>query len=233
MRVRHLIFLALFLAFLSAKAQALEAGLRTTQIKVRSDFTGTRLLVFGALDAPLTAAQNVAIVVRGPQRRGAVWRKERIAGIWTNYTQKDFSSLGGFYGLATMRPIAQKPPTLAFDPPDSMPPDFVAALARLMRAKGLFYEAPQAVEFLGARLFRAEIALPAVAPIGDYKIEVHLLDRGKARASQTLSLHLDKIGFGQFIFSFANDWPFFYGLAAVLIALSFGWLMSVVFRRLF
>ncbi len=221
------------LILLPMKVLALEAGLRSAAIEIRSDFAGARLLVFGALEDARAAGQDVAIIVRGPKRHGVVWRKERIAGIWMNYTRKDFPELLGFYGLALTRPIKEEIAEFAFAPGISPRSDFGVALKRLMRNKGLFYEAPQAVEFLGARLFRAEIILPAAAPVGDYRVGVYFLDQGQLRAKRVLLLHLDKIGFGQSIFYFANEWPFFYGLAAVLIALSFGWLMSVVFRRLF
>ena len=169
-----------------------------------------------------------------------VWRKARVAGIWMNYAREDFPELVGFYGLAATRRIDENIRELAFDSggeselsEESAGSDFEIALMRLMAEKGLFYDAPDAVEFLGDRLFRAEIVLPATAPIGDYRIGVYLLERGRLSSEQILPLHLDKIGFGQFIFIFANEWPFFYGLAAVLIALAFGWLMSVVFQRLF
>ena len=212
---------------------ALEAGLRAPYIEIRSDFAGTRLLVFGALDKARGPDQDVAIIVRGPKRHGIVWRKARVAGIWMNYAREDFPELVGFYGLAATRRIDEKIAEFAFDSKLSEGSDFEMALMRLMAEKGLFYDAPDAVEFLGDRLFRAEIVLPATAPIGDYRIGVYLLERGRLSSEQILPLHLDKIGFGQFIFIFANEWPFFYGLAAVLIALAFGWLMSVVFQRLF
>ena len=235
--MRMWVLISLILFFIVPPAQALEAGLRAPYIEIRSDFAGTRLLVFGALDKARGPDQDVAIIVRGPKRHGIVWRKARVAGIWMNYAREDFPELVGFYGLAATRRIDEKITELAFDSggesEESAGSDFEMALMRLMAEKGLFYDAPDAVEFLGDRLFRAEIVLPATAPIGDYRIGVYLLERGRLSSEQILPLHLDKIGFGQFIFIFANEWPFFYGLAAVLIALAFGWLMSVVFQRLF
>ncbi len=75
--------LALFLALLATQSraqQSLVSDISSHRIGITSSFTGTELLLFGALGE----AGDVVVVVRGPDQKVTVRRKERVAGIWIN-----------------------------------------------------------------------------------------------------------------------------------------------------
>lgn len=108
---------------------------------------------------------------------------------------------------------------------------FQAALIRNRQRTALYQEEEGAINFLGDRLFRWTVSLPATVPVGNYKVEVYLLRGGQIVAAQFSPLFVYKAGLERRIYGFAYDWPLLYGIAAVLIALSAGWLANAVFRE--
>ncbi|HAM48680.1 MAG TPA: hypothetical protein DCO73_13180 [Alphaproteobacteria bacterium] len=108
---------------------------------------------------------------------------------------------------------------------------FQAALIRNRQREALYLQEESAINFLGERLFRWTVSLPATVPVGNYKVEVYLLRGGQIVAAQFSPLFVYKAGLERRIYGFAYDWPLLYGIAAVLIALSAGWLANAIFRE--
>ena len=68
-----------------AHANALVADLSKDQIRVASNFTGEKILLFGAIERTgPNGASDVVVVVRGPSENFTLRRKKRVAGIWVN-----------------------------------------------------------------------------------------------------------------------------------------------------
>ena len=91
--------------------ETFEIGLSTSTIQISSDFTGARLVVFGALDnadAKLLRQQRYDIVVAliGPRSPVVVREKERTFGLWINRGSETFDAAPGSYALAATRPLA-------------------------------------------------------------------------------------------------------------------------------
>ena len=91
--------------------EGFEIGLSTDEIGITSDFSGTRLVVFGALDnadAQLLRQQRYDIVVAlvGPRRGVVVREKERTLGLWINRGSESFDAAPASYALASTRPLA-------------------------------------------------------------------------------------------------------------------------------
>ena len=85
--------------------------------------------------------------------------------------------------------------------------------------------------FLGSSLFRASLQLPSNVPVGRHTVTAYLLREGELLATRSDSFVIEKIGFEKTIYALAHEQSFFYGLLAVLVALTTGWLASVVFGR--
>ena len=109
--------------------------------------------------------------------------------------------------------------------------DWRRAVIRLKERAALYDTDPRGVRFVDRGLFRAEIALPAEAPIGRYETEVWLFQDGEAIGVRRDELHVEKVGVERAIFDFAHDWPWLYGLMSVAIAMLTGWAASAFFRR--
>jgi len=228
-----------------AEAQDLVADLSDHLIAITTDFTGTEVVLFGAIAEP----GAVAVTVRGPADRVLVRRKSRVAGIWINTQSVAFEEVPSFYWSATSQPldILADPAVLerhaiGLDNLRLAPADpeaasqaevaeFRRALVRRKQDLGTYAATEARVSFLGERLFRVTIPFPANVPTGQYTVGVLLLRDGRVVAGQTTPLVVSKVGTGARVFAFAQRHGFAYGLLAVAIAVAAGWLASVAFRR--
>jgi uncharacterized protein (TIGR02186 family) len=109
--------------------------------------------------------------------------------------------------------------------------DWRRAVVRIKETAGLYTADSTRVRFVDRGLFRAEIALPAQAPIGQYQARIILFQDGKAVSIRERTLTVEKVGMGRAIYLFAHQRPWSYGLVSAAIALAAGWAASRAFRR--
>jgi len=226
-----------------AAAQALVADLSDHLVAVTTGFAGAELLLFGAVEGE----GDVVVVVRGPDERASVRRKERVLGVWVNSDELTIGDVPSFYAMATSKPLEQLAAerTLArhqigvehvrFQLPSGVArreaAEFQAALIRNKRRQGLYDLGMGKVDFLGGRLFRADVLLPSNVPTGTYLVTVFLLRQGEVVSAQTTPLEVSKVGLGARIYDIAHRHGAAYGLLAVSIAVAGGWIAGTVFRR--
>lgn len=226
-----------------ARAQQVVADLSRHLVAITTGFVGTDVLLFGAVDG----AGEVIVVVRGPERREVVRRKDRVGGIWVNVNELAFTNAPAFYAIAASRPVDEiLAPRLrarhrigvdylelrpARQLNDERLADFRAGLIRNKVRQGLYLDKPERVTFLGNRLFRATLTFPANVPTGTYTVEVLLVRDGGVVSAQTSPLLISKIGIGADIYRFAHRYAILYGILAILIALAAGWAAGVIFRK--
>lgn len=228
-----------------ASAQDLVADLSNHLIAISTDFTGTEVVLFGALDEP----GDIAVVVRGPAEDVVVREKERVLGIWVNTTSVTFLGVPSFYRVASSVPLPQiaDESTLrrhgiglqhlrlavgeSSDLDEAEVSAFHDALIRSRQRDGVFGVGSGQVAFLGGRLFRTRLDFPASVPTGQYIVSVYLIRDGAVVDAQTTPLVVSKIGLGADIYAYAQRQAAAYGLLAIFIAVAAGWLASVVFRR--
>lgn len=109
--------------------------------------------------------------------------------------------------------------------------DWRRAVVRLKAKARLYAEDDDGVRFVDRGLFRAEIELPAAAPIGRYEAQIILFQDGKPVSQRVRALTVEKAGAERMLYLLAHQRPWSYGLASVLVALAAGWAASVAFRR--
>jgi len=80
-------------------------------------------------------------------------------------------------------------------------------------------------------LFRARFQLPTNLPVGRYQINAYLFRDGLYRSHQAEQLEIRKAQLTDSIFYAAHQYSFWYGIAAVLIAMVTGLTGRFVFRR--
>lgn len=212
-------------------------------IAITSSFSGTDLLLFGAIDEP----GEIVVVLRGPSLPAVVRRKDPVFGLWLTRRSASFDGVPGFYTVTSTQPLDEiAPPALLqrlqigtgnlrfrFTGSGIIEEleDFRRALIRQKTLQGLYRESVGDIDFLGPKLFRTEIRFPSTAPVGTYQAEVYLIREDRIIAAQSSPLFIDKQGVEQEVFDFSRQEPAVYGLVAVLIAMLAGWLAAVVFRR--
>lgn len=243
----------------TARADQLVTDLSEHKIAIRSNFTGTEILLFGAVEsAPNERALNrdIVIVVSGPVRSVTVRRKERLAGIWINHDSLTFPRVPGYYAVASTRPLEVtasedllRREQIGIDNVDVgrptaqtmsgaseiLPPEeernFVKALIRNKKRDGLYISDPGGVTFLGQTLFRATLDIPANVPVGLYTATVYLLRDGEVADAISSPLYIDKSGMERLIYRLAHTQSLLYGLVAVFGSALAGWLASAILRE--
>ena len=234
-----------------APAEELTLNVSTPRVEIQSNFAGVDLVLFGGFQhapgALVHPRYDIALTIRGPSGPLDVREKANRAGLWINSGHLRLPDVPSFLVLASTRPLAEiaAPETLAqfrltldgaMDPAGTGAGDgelapYREALLRLKTRAGLYREAPHGVILLNDTMFRATIPLPPNVPLGTYQVEARLLGDGRVLTGQRASLEVVKSGFENDVAAWARQWPGGYGLATCLMALSFGWLATVIFRR--
>jgi uncharacterized protein (TIGR02186 family) len=226
-----------------AKADPLVVDLSNHLVAISTGFTGTDVLLFGAIENK----GDVVITVRGPERDMIVRRKERKAGIWINTKSAYVRNVPTYYATAASRPIELIANDRLFasyhiglqnqrfvttmngdDTDDSLYRD---ALLRNMEYIGLFNDKPAKISFLSNQLFRTDVHFPANTPTGTYVIDVYLIRDGRIASIKSTPLVVSKTGVSADVYDFAHRYSALYGIIAVIIAGIAGWVASVLFRK--
>lgn len=238
-----------------ARAEELIVSLSQEEVAISSNFSGASIVLFGAIErdgrtVSRPEGYDTVVVLRGPDEDVVTRRKERTFGIWINRTAREYQDVPSFYAVLSNRALEAIAPqdllrrmelgldyiglTTAQDATREEQPSgsaYADAFRRLKQDRALYDARPDAVEFVGGPLFRANVALPATVPDGRYTAEVYLFSSGELLATASADVEINKAGFEQLIYELANEQPLLYGLLAVLTALFIGWLASVLFRR--
>jgi uncharacterized protein (TIGR02186 family) len=237
----------------TAKAETLVTALSTHRVQISSSYTGAQLVIFGSIERDgRTMARgdpyDLVITVRGPRKTHVVREKQPLGPLWINRSQRRFVDAPSFVAIASSRDIDKIADPeqrrkngigienilispfagLALDADESI---FRDALIRLGSADGLFTTTPLGVTFLSPTLFRAPINLPGVAPPGSYDVEVMLLSGSVPLSRQSTNFEVVTTGIDQRIKLVSQRASLTYGITTILLALFFGWLASVIFRR--
>jgi len=233
--------------------EGIQIGLSTDSVAITSDFSGTNLTIFGALDNadPLVSRQgryDVIVVLEGPPRTTVVRKKTRVLGMWINTESVAFRDVPASYSVATTRPpqditdpASYKRLALGVDNINIRPLDesdspvtieeFTEALRQQKEAAALYVENVGGVQFLSRTLFRATLYLAPHVPVGTHKARAFLFRNGAFLRETSAPLSIRKAGVEQQIFEFAQQRSLPYGLFAVLLAMITGWIGRLVFRR--
>lgn len=255
---KSLILICAFLVTIPTKpvkAESMLADLSDRAIRITSNFTGSRIVVFGMIQRDgLTVSRaepyDLVIVMRGKDETLVSRKKERVAGIWINNKSYVYHNAPNFYALASNRKLEDiahqsvltklqlGTNTLLlpdnFKPGDPLPTydKFREAALRLRREEGLYRDDISTIVFLeDSDLFRATVDIPANVAVGTYDVSLYLFRGGSLLHSKTQPMTVSKFGFEQITYSLAVNHGFVYGILSVLIALATGWFAGVVFRK--
>jgi uncharacterized protein (TIGR02186 family) len=238
-----------------AVAERLVVSLSNHRVQITSNFAGEDLVLFGTVEpdpgkTTRRESYDLVVTVTGPRKTFRTRRKERVLGIWVNTASREFVRVPSYLAILSNRPFAQianqetlrrqqiglnnflLPQRIGVDIADTVHDDpFRLAFVRLESEQGLYREISNGVTFLTPTVFRAAIPLPSDVPTGTYAIDVKLFAGNAMIAHTTSALEVIKAGFEQYVAEAAANNGLAYGIVTGLMALSIGWIASVVFRR--
>jgi uncharacterized protein (TIGR02186 family) len=248
--------LTVIAAIAPAAAERLVMSISRHQVMVNSNFAGTSIVLFGTVEPETPAARrrgtgyDLVVTVSGPKQTLVERRKERVLGIWTNLASRTFLNVPSYLAVLSNQPLEQItdpdtvrqlqlgiadklfPQELGGDVGDAGRDDpFRTNFLRLKRQHQLYTQRTNGVTLLTPTVFRAEIPLPAEAPIGNYDVDVKVLADGALVTRASSAFEIVKVGFEQFVANAAQDYGLLYGIATAMMAIMTGWFAAVVFRR--
>jgi uncharacterized protein (TIGR02186 family) len=257
--IRHLFLMPIICAALTLPGAAPAANpvlvpeVSQNKIDIVYSFTGVNLLLYGAVLYPggrvPTDDADIVVVIRGPSESIVVREKQKLAGlIWVNADRAQFRSAPSFYAMASSKPVTQildKRTAAIFElglgnlylsPASGAAQDiqarFEKGLVDLRQRFDLYSEAQNRVQIKAGVLYTARMFIPARVGVGAYTAETFLVKDGRVLAVATSEINIKKSGFERFVAESAKQWPFLYGITAVLMSLVLGWGADRVFRRL-
>lgn len=252
--MRRPAFLALLPALLlltAADEPMLVPDVSQREVEIQYSFTGADLLLFGAIVYPdgrrPSKPPDIMVVLKGPDQSITMREKQKVAGIWINADSARFRSAPSFYAIASSRPIDRMVDErtaaiyeMGVDKLQLSPSSlnesaeldrFQKGLIDLRERAGLYVERPGTVEITDGVLYRARLPLSARVIVGDYTAETFLVQDGRVVAAAVRDITVRKSGFERFMAVAAEQWPFAYGLAAIMLAVGMGWAAGAIARR--
>ena len=91
----------------AAATENLVAGLSQDTVETTSNYTGTDIVVFGAIEQAEAGGNDVVVVLRGPDADMIVRKKDSVAGIWINRDQERLYGMPSYYYIASSKPLAK------------------------------------------------------------------------------------------------------------------------------
>ena len=246
---RAALALLAFLALTGQRDPILVPEVSQHEIQVRQGFTGTELLLFGAILEPdgrrAGRDYDIVVVLKGPTQPIRLREKEKIFGIWVNAESTAFRSAPSYFAVASSRPVEdivdertaaiyelgldflQLSPIGSIDLEEQA--RFTAGLVDMRQREGLYRQDPGGVTISEQVLYQARIALPSNVQTGRYTAETFAITRGRVIASASAEVEVRKVGFERLVADFSEENSFWYGLIAVAMSVGMGWVAGRLF----
>ncbi len=232
-----------------AQNSRIVADVSSYYVDISHRFTGTKVLIYGAIDSD---EGDVIIIAKGANQDFILDKKERQLGLWLKGSSIHYHDTPRFYHIVSARevssfasPSARETYQLDLNSLDiqgrvsnatleeairinqEMRPFFIEQMVK----QGLYLQSSDRLRWLGKRLFRADLTFPVNVAAGTYIIETYYLRDGYVVSAQALPLFIRKSGFLGFLFAFAHNYSFLYGIVAIFLAIISGALAYWMLRR--
>ena len=199
--------LLVLLAAVPARAEDLVSGVSQDIIQITSNYTGTDIVVFGAIEGPQGRA--------GPRHRGGGARARRADdGAPARPRRRRLGQprrralrgparllLSRLHRALVAHRFARGAGALRHRADGAAAPPRWAAITipslsarrriRYHKRVGLYTESPGSIDFLSETLFRTRVPVPAGVTRGQYNVEVYLFRDGQVVSAQSTPLFVD------------------------------------------
>lgn len=229
----------------SARAEGIRVDVSQDVIKVTTGFDGATLTVFGVSDK---GAGDVVLVVEGPQKTFIVREKGRRLGLWTNVSSRSFVNVPTYYEVASstaLKDIAHRDVLREYgigvdnlilrekrSGNTARIMRYRRALIKHMQDKGLYITGQNnSITQVSPSLFKTEFVFPDKVTPGRYGVYAYLFNEGQLIGHDQVRFEVLPEGLSADIMRASQDNRVVYGFFAVMMALSAGWLATVLLKR--
>jgi uncharacterized protein (TIGR02186 family) len=215
-------------------------------VTVGTFFRGGTVSVTGTLEP----GTDVIVVIAGRATEETYNRKGRVSLLWATVGKVTIGNVPVFYLIASGTPVPTLLSRAAIDehmvdldalagratvePAGDERALLVGEYLKLKRRQGVMGVFEDAVRVSGSSRepsFEAVLPWPATAPVGTYRVVVHHVRQGTVIRKDTLPLDVAYVGLPRLVAHMAFDRPLAFGIAAVVIALSVGLVIGLLFKR--
>ena len=216
-------------------------------IKIRTSFSGAKILLYGTFDPDLFNKVEILVVIQGPRKDVILKKKYRKFGIWITGDKKIYlKNMPSYYATASSGPLDKEifnnlfiskqigwaNIKSSYDENTNVS-EHQKALGKTLIEEGLLSENNNSVEVFNKRLFKAVFDVPAVTPTGIYTAQTYLIGKnGKLIAEWENKIKVSKEGLAEELHDFSRNKSLLYGIFAALAAIITGFLASEAFRRI-
>ena len=256
---KFIIFIyVMIIQLLCTSSFALVIGSDQEEIYIDANFSGESLLVFGAFYSDPSQSRDsksdILIEVVGPVEDVALRKKESYFGFWLNSKSILFNDIPGFYYLSSTSEISNEflnknqigllnykrsgmdnnsliESNLSEVKSIAEQKEFYNALVRTKTSENLYKQVFDEIEIIDGNLFRSYIDIPNTVPVGEYNVNLYLIIDNQVTQKYSYNFMVTRVGIEEAIYSFSKNFPFFYGLISLIIAIIIGWSGSEIFKR--
>ena len=232
-KIIFLFFAILFFKESSSESLIFDLSDRFIEIskdKVKPDFT-----IFGFTDSE----SSLVLKIKGPNQKVILQNKKKIFGMWSWNKTGEFVYPGLFHYYTNKNDdeIDFEVKKDLFDNVKLVGEDNDNLKRDLIKKKmslGLFLIKNNSFEIVNKKLpnfFKIPVKLPKNAPEGDYTVSLNIIDSINNFESKKVKIQVYKLGLSSFIFKFAHNFSFMYGLFSAIIAISLGLSAGLIFRK--
>jgi len=251
--MKNFLYFLFFMFFINGAnaREPLLSNILNENINITASFDGAKITVYGAIDPKLYNNSVVIITILGPPSKLKISKKKKYFGVWlVSGNNTNLLNAPGYYAMATNNTVF----TLANSPflkknqigwenmqinmanganIEQDKEEYKNILKLFYKKRNLLVIEKSGISVLEDTLFRADFELPGITPIGEYKINTFLVDKGGVLLSSWQnSVKVTKGGIGAYLYDYSKEHSFLYGLFAALGAILLGFTASEIFRRI-
>ena len=219
-------------------------------IRIKPNIAGTEVALYGAMPSGI---KDIIIEVVGPARNISLEEKRKIYGFWLGLGRADYFQVPSYYNIMSSRKITEIADQSVFDKlrlgvtnlplgnakisnSSTSQNIFNKNLKKYMLDKGQFNIGENEVNVKSGPgkvgIFSTEFLLPSNSYQGKYYVRYFIFQNGEFLSYAENKIDLKQAGFSRIISLTATNFPLLYGILAVILSGSLGWLISTIFRRL-
>ena len=234
-KIGHMLIVIFLFFFKDVHTETLIFDLSERNIEISKNSSEPDFTIFGFTDSN----SSLVLKIKGPDQKVILQKKKKIFGMWSwsktgefiypglfhYYTNKDDDEID----FEVKKDLFDNVKLIGEDN-DNLKRDLIKKKMSL----GLFLIKNNSFEVVNKKLpnfFKIPVKLPKNAPEGNYTVSLNIIDSINNFESKKVKIQVYKLGLSSFIFKFAHNFSFIYGLFSAIIAISLGLSAGLIFRK--
>jgi len=247
-----IIFLLVFYLLISNHliAQTILGDISNRDINITASFKGAKIIIYGVVDPEIYNDTNIYVSVVGPKTKAKLWKKVNRYGLWISDNQYiNINYIPSYYAISSNNETHNMSSSLfkyieigwsnlnilgLENKKNSEQYYYKKKLEEIYREKQLYVSKLNQLNVIENTLFRAEFNLPVITPIGNYEVNMYLVNKNnnKLISSWHDNIFVSKEGISAELYKYSKNNSLLYGIFAAFGAILFGFLASEIFRRI-